>query len=1092
MKNNTFDKELVSNPRFFKENRLDAHSAHRYYGVGHKKSGFYEDSHDKPEIDHISKLNLNGNWKVKVVKNPSLIPEGFYREDFDISGFDSILVPGHIQIAGFDKNAYVNYQYPWDGVEDVKPGQIPTEYNPVACYVNYIDIDADTDEYNYRISFDGVESNIALWVNGQYVGYAEDAFTTSEFDITSYIRTGKNKIACQVYKWCASCFVDDQDFFRFSGIFRNVDLRITPKIHIEDIKVTTDLTDSYDEAKLNISLKIDGEVNEKRHIVFVGLYDAEYDINDTKAHELFPEDIRTKNTSAIANAILKADSFSDEHTVTLTVDNPKLWSAEKPNLYQLLFALAETDFDVTFEELAERVGNKEYSEIEFSKINIGFRKFEMKDGIMCINGKRIMFNGVNRHEFSMKTGRAISFEETEMDIINMKKNNINALRTSHYPNNEFVYDLCDKYGIYVICENNMESHGSWANIYSGMTTPEKIVPGDNPDFKELLLDRATSMIEKEKNHPSILIWSCGNESFGGSNIYELSQHMRKLDPTRLIHYEGIFHDRRYPDTSDMESQMYPSVEAIEEYLANNSEKPFICCEYTHAMGNSCGAMFKYTDLAKREARYQGGFIWDYIDQAIETKNIFGETYLGYGGDFGDRPCDYEFSGDGICYADRSDSPKMPSVKYNYQPATFRINVPKEDATLNDFVLELYVKNEHLFTSFSEYDFELVYERNGEHLLTKIDGLNSIKDLAPLEEDCISVGFDGIDVEADLPGVYTITLNIKYKKDTPYAKAGDTVAYYQYVKPVLENGQVEHEKEYTTAQNDSFRVIEGGYNVGVKGENFSLLFSALNGGLTSYVYNGKEYIDIVPRPNFWRAPTDNDRGNQMPYRYAQWKIASDYQIFKNPNDTAANPIRINKKKDSVDVIYTYYLATTPESNVVVCYSVYPDGKIKVSMDYKHVAGLIDMPEFGMLINLPYELQNVKWLGLGPVETYADRTEGAKWGKYENRVADNFAKYLRPQECGNKMDVYKASVTNDFGQGIVFEGDDMCFSALPYTPDDIECARHPYELKRSDHTVVRVSLAQMGVGGDDTWGARTHEEFLLPNDKDLHFEFTMKGI
>lgn len=1045
MTNMAFDKGIVSTPGIFRENRLDAHSGHRFYAL---KSVANFDKLSRSERDHDLRISLNGTWKVFVSKNPALVPEDFYKNDFDISGFEPIKVPSHIQTAGFDHNAYVNYQYPWDGVEDVKPGQIPEEYNPVACYVNYIDIEELLSDYRYRICFDGVESNIVLWINGSYVGYAEDAFTTSEFDITDYLTPGRNKIACMVYKWCSSCFVDDQDFFRFSGIFRDVILRLIPKCHINDIKVITELDSEYKDAVLDVTVKLTGEVSEEYSLAYML--------------------VRGTDSFDYKNVILKGKtSVGETVKINEKIENPLKWSAEKPNLYTLYLYLEDETNGI---------------EIEASKVNVGFRKFEMINGIMCINGKRIVFNGVNRHEFSMKTGRAISFEETKQDIINMKKNNINALRTSHYPNCEFVYDLCDIYGLYVICENNLESHGSWANIYSGMTTVDKIVPGDNPDFKELIIDRAVSMIEKEKNHPSILIWSCGNEAFGGSNIFEMSEVMRKMDPTRLVHYESIFHDRRYNDTSDMESQMYPSVESIKDFLKSNKEKPFICCEYTHAMGNSCGAMYKYTDLTKTEPRYQGGFIWDYIDQAIETKNIFGETYLGYGGDFSDRPCDYEFSGNGICYADRTDTPKMPSVKYNYQPFTFEEKKTEEG-------IYIVIKNLNLFTSLTEYNYEIVYENNGNRVgRDKITAEPVIDKATGSEVMCVKVDFPDHCMTIDNTWINTATVNVSLKEATLYANSGHIVAFYQY----KEVPEMDYCMPYSDEGRKDFKVIVGGYNVGVRGERFSVLFSGINGGLTSYVYDGKEYIDIIPRPNFWRAPTDNDRGNQMPYRYAIWKAASSCQTFKNPNNPSENPMEVVRGENDVTVTYTYYLPTNPVASVKVSYTVRPDGDIKVKMDYKHVEGLCDMPEFGMLIKLPHDLKNVSWFGLGPQETYADRTQGAVLSRFSNKVADNLAKYLRPQESGNKMEVYEATVTNDMGKGIAFRGNGMNFSALPYTPEELECANHPYELKRSDHTVVRVALAQMGVGGDDTWGARTHEEFLLPKNTDLSFEFAFRGI
>lgn len=1007
-----FDFSIVSNPRIFKEERLAPHSAHAVEGQ---------------EV-----ICLNDVWKINVVKNPSLIPKDFYKSDFDTSSWDDIRVPAHIQTEGFDRNAYVNYQYPWDGHEDIKPGQIPTEYNPVACYSYDFDIDEIKDK-NYIIAFDGVESNLVLFINGQYVGYSEDSYTVSEFDITEYIHAGANNLSAIVYKWCSSCFIDDQDYFRFSGIFRDVYISLKNKTHIDDIKITTDLDDTYTDAVLNVEIKATGEYSKIKYVV----------------NEL--ADITT-NASSISEAI-KA---------------PKLWSAEDPNLYLLTV------------ELLDDKGNV----IEKATNRFGFRKFEMKDGIMLINGKRIVFNGVNRHEFSALDGRAISYEDTKYDIINMKKNNINALRTCHYPDCEFVYDLCDEYGLYLISETNMESHGSWNCVAAEGLDKSGIVPGNNPDFLDVIIDRATSMIEKEKNHPSIVIWSCGNESYGGENIYKMSNAMRALDPTRLIHYEGIFWDRSFNDTSDMESQMYTPADGIKKFLEEHPEKPFICCEYMHAMGNGVGAMHKYTDLTKTEKRYQGGFIWDYIDQALVTKNEYGEEYMAYGGDFDERPCDYEFSGDGICYADRTDSPKMQPVKYNYQPIDFAF----EEAAGK---LKVKATNYYLFTDGTKYDFEILVEKNGKEIC-KTEAPDALNNIAP---------DSSVEFEIELPdmseeGVYAVTVNSYLKNDESYANKGHLVSFGQFTKAVRNKSDfvlIDTNKKYGESLLNAFKVIDAGYNVGVKGKNFEVLFSKLNPGMTSYKFAGKEYIKVIPRPNFFRAPTDNDRANFMPYRYADWKAASLCQAIRDPYGEGTPVISaFNSGEDFAEVEYTYYLPTSIRSKVTVKYTVKPDGSVKVSMNYPHVEGLVDMPEFGMLFELPLDLENVEWFGLGKEETYADKTGGAKLSWYSNKVADNMAKYLRPQECGNKMDVYEASVTDNRGRGIKFYGNGMCFSALPYTPSEIETALHPWELPRQKRTVVRASLAQMGVGGDDTWGAKTHPEYLLPNDKDLEFEFVFKGI
>ena len=518
---------------------------------------------------------------------------------------------------GYDVPIYTNTTYPWEADEFIKPGEVPEIFNPVASYVKYFTIPENMKNKRVCISFQGVESGFALWLNGHYVGYSEDTFDPSDFELTDYIVEGENKLAVRVWKWTSSSWCEDQDFYRFSGIFRDVFLYAVPCAHVEDLSVVPTLNDTFDEGTLSVSIKADGD-----GIASVKLYELgdlsveKYD----RAKLLLEEfDIELRDKEICEGSC--------------NVKNPLLWSAEKPNLYEVKIIVKDTH------------GN----ETEFISQLAGFRRFEMVDGLMKLNGKRIVFKGVNRHEFSSITGRVPNRDEVIKDIVTMKKNNINAIRTSHYPDDSMLYELCDIYGIYMIAENNLESHGTWEAYNKGYVDLDFVVPKDKPQWREMMLDRANSCYQRDKNHPAILIWSCGNESFGGKTIYEMSQLFRQLDKHRLVHYEGVFNDRSYNDTSDMESQMYTPVAGIEKFLAEHHEKPFICCEYTHAMGNSCGAMHKYTELTDREPRYQGGFIWDYIDQSIYKKDRYGKWFLTYGGDFGDRPTDGDFSGNGICY-----------------------------------------------------------------------------------------------------------------------------------------------------------------------------------------------------------------------------------------------------------------------------------------------------------------------------------------------------------------------------------------------------------------------------------------------------------
>ena len=606
--------------------------------------------------------------------------------------------------------------------------------------------------------------------------------------------------------------------------------------------------------------------------------------------------------------------------------------------------------------------------LEFISQLAGFRRFEMVDGLMKLNGKRIVFKGVNRHEFSSITGRVPNRNEVIKDIVTMKKNNINAIRTSHYPDDSMLYELCDIYGIYMIAENNLESHGTWEAYNKGYVDLDFVVPKDKPQWREMMLDRANSCYQRDKNHPAILIWSCGNESFGGKTIYEMSQLFRQLDKHRLVHYEGVFNDRSYNDTSDMESQMYTPAAGIEKFLAEHPEKPFICCEYTHAMGNSCGAMHKYTELTDREPRYQGGFIWDYIDQSIYKKDRYGKWFLTYGGDFGDRPTDGDFSGNGICYGgEREASPKMQEVKFNYQ----NISVDFD----SDYIFT--VTNKNLFVNTSVFDAFAILLADGEEVYrTKLQISVPPMDRASYEVP-VTLKNSMIDVEKE----YCIVVSFVLKENTIWEKAGYEIAFGQHMIKKLVS-------EYSCDK--SVELVVGNGNILVRGENFKALFSRMNLGMVSYVYGGVEMLpNTIPLPNFWRTPTNNDSGNMMPQRYAQWKIASMYVTTRQNQRFADTSPRVEKNNNNIAITYTYFMPTTPQSSCEVTYRVFGDGTIETTLSYDPVKELGDMPEFGMMFKLDADYDTVKWYGLGPQETYEDRQHGGKYGVYENKVADNMS-------------------------------------------------------------------------------------------------------
>ena len=1012
----TFDYSLVKDPQYFKDGRMDAHSDHTYY----------RDGEEAKEKETSFRYDLNGIWKFHYARNyGSAIPE-FEKTEYCCKDWDDIRVPAHIQMEGYDVPQYANVQYPWEGHEDIHPGEIPEHFNPVASYVKYFEVPEEMQGKRLFISFQGAESGIALWLNGHFVGYSEDSFTPSEFELTEYVKEGENKLAAQVFKWTASSWCEDQDFFRFSGIYRDVYLYTVPEVHVYDLQIRAIPDETLSAAALEIRTNTWG----KGEVKITLSKDGETVIEDKKA-------------------------LDGEEIYAWKIENPVLWSAEDPQLYDLTMEVYNESG-----ELQEVIPQK-----------VGFRRFEMKDGIMTLNGKRIVFKGVNRHEFSSVSGRHVSEEELRKDLKIMKQNNINAIRTCHYPDASLIYQLCDEYGIYMIDETNLESHGSW-DIAEFTKDYTYVVPHDKPEWLDMMLDRANSMYQRDKNHAAILIWSCGNESFGGKDIFEMSQFFHKADPTRLVHYEGVCHDRRYNDTSDMESQMYPSVEAIKEFLAKDDSKPFVCCEYTHAMGNSCGAMHKYTDLTDTEPKYQGGFIWDYIDQSIYKKDRYGKEFQAYGGDFGERPTDYNFSGNGIAYGGNRDaSPKMQEVKFNYQNITAEVSADS-----------VKVINKNLFVNTDIFDCKVTVAKDGK-VIRKASLATAV---APLSEEVYALPL----AKEEKPGEYAVTVSFHLKEDKVWAEAGHEVAFGQYIY------KVEAPKK---ACPEGVEVIRSTHNIGVRGTHFEVLFSVLNGGLVSYKYAGKEMIEAIPKPNFWRAPTDNDCGNLMGMRYGQWKLASMYLSHKDFRKGPYGPgnvpeVEVNEK--TVKVTYTYLMPTTPTSKCKLSYEVFGDGRVKTTLTYEPVKELGDMPEFGVIFKFNADYDRVEWYGLGETETYSDRKKGAKLGIYANKVADNMARYMVPQECGAKEEVRWAKVIDRKGRGMLFEMDEnngpMMFSALPYTPHEMENAMHPYELPEVHYTVVRVAKDQMGVGGDDSWGARTHEEYLLKTDKKMEFSFVFKGL
>ena len=1194
-----FDPGIPANPAVFKENCLPAHSDHIFFADEEE----LERGAEQPAGtagDSVFRYSLNGLWKFSYAEKPADAPDGFEAVSYDCRTWADIRVPAHIQMEGYDVPAYINYQYPWDGREDLIPGEIPEHFNPTASYVKYFSVPASMQSLLEQgspliVSFQGVESGFALWCNGHYVGYSEDSFTPSEFDLTPYLVTGENKLAVRVFKWTASSWLESQDFFRFCGIFRDVYLYTVPRAHLYDLRIRPTLNDTLTAGTLSIEaqIRLSGKNRaEKRAGTGAG-----------ERLRLYYALTRGEEQVLCGAADIPADAFDKKTSAALVsiremAASPVLWSAEDPQLYDLTLRLIsekrhETGPDQTDNtSLSSAGGSTEGSAgagkaaeteqvlLEIVRERVGFRRFEMKDGLMCLNGRRIVFRGVNRHEFTCDSGRVVSPEVTRQDLVLMKQNNINAVRTCHYPNGSALYRLCDELGLYLIAENNMESHGSWAPTELGLPTPG-IVPGDDERWRELLLDRVNSCWQRDKNHPSILIWSVGNESFGGTVIRDMADRFRSLDEDRLVHYEGIFHDRTWPQTSDMETQMYPSAEAIETFLKENTDKPFICCEYTHAMGNSCGGMHLYTDLSLREPRYQGGFIWDFVDQSIRRKNRYGQEFQAYGGDFGERPTDYDFSGNGIVDgARRPYAGKMQEVRFNYQSIRFEVSRDR-----------VRIMNDNLFTATDRYTCLVRLDIEG--IMAEEAGLETA--VAPLSEaeyplpDPIMEKIGEIRAEAAAGGravEYTVTVSMCLSQDCAWAEKGHELAFGQgvFLTETTEMAEKKAQEDKTIPSaagqaqgqdhrdNDSsesriireisgtdwnrtitlqtpcgkLELTRGSFNIGIRGGDFDALFSILQGGLVSFRrggnpfagggmtgcaggpaagsgagFTGCELFEKMPRPCFWRAPTSNDTGNHMAARYGVWKLAEEYQIPR------LETLRIFALEDSVLLQLRHALPvsamTSPDTlpDVMVGYRFYADGRLTLSMDWEPVLtgegaeicpALPPMPVFGFNFRLNADLDRFTYYGRGPAENYVDRCRGAKLGTFSSTAAENLSPYLVPQECGNRTGVRWASVTDRRGRGLLFTADDsntaglpaaceenagsgrmgMELTVLPYTAQELEAASHAYELPPVHYTDVRCALMQMGVGGDDSWGAQTLPQYCLPADRKLHFEMTVEGI
>jgi len=962
-------------------------------------------------------MSLNGAWKFNWVKTPSERPQDFYKPGSDVSAWKEIPVPSDWMAYGYDVPIYSNVVYPFkkDAPRVMgEPDKAWTSYinrNPVGSYRRVFNLPGNWQGRQTFLVFDGVNSAFYVWVNGEPAGYGEDSRLPSEFNITRYLRPGKNMIAVEVYRWCDGSYLEDQDFWRMAGIFRDVTLYSRPPVFIRDFHAQTLLDDQYRNATLKV------RVNLKNTGAQAALATVETELLDGSGKTVL------SGLGGKANVAGNGEASID---LEQTVNNPKKWSAEEPNLYQLVLTLKDSAGKV----------------IEAVPWKLGFRSSQIKNGQLLINGKPILIKGVNRHEFDPDTLQTVSTQRMVQDIKLMKQHNFNAVRTAHYPNVPEWYLLCDLYGLYVLDEADNEAHGYGSNV------PNRITMG--ADYKDAVVSRVSRMIERDKNHPSIFAFSLGNEAGFGTNFAAARDWANKNYPGFLISYEqglGIH--------SDFFCPMYTKPQNLEsDYKKFGRGKPMFLVEYAHSMGNSDGDFQQYWEVFESNPRIQGGFIWDWVDQGIRKKAADGSEFWAYGGDFGDKPNDENFCTNGLVFPDRKIHPAILEVKKAQQ------DIKVETVDLNSGKVR--VRNKYAFIALSFVQGAWKLEENGKVIqsgqLPKIH-------TQPGQADEVALTIKTPEVK---PGAeYFLTVSFTLAESNAWADKGHLLAWDQmempYKPPAFPEINV-----YTLP---SLKLSETAEAFVVDGEDFSASFGKKSGALESYSRNGKNLLAAPLIPNFWRPPTDNDRGNGEPKKLGVWRDAG-------PDRTIT---RVAAQQQSPQTVKVVSEAKIPAGDSVYknTFIIYGSGEILVESDFKAAPNLPELPRFGMQVSVPAEFKNVTWFGRGPQENYWDRNTGAAIGLYSGAVEELITNYIEPQENGNRTDVRWASFTDQDGAGLMAKGLPLIhFSAWPYKMSELERAKHPNEIKRSMDITVNIDYKQMGVGGDDSWGAWPHKEFMLP--------------
>jgi len=989
-----------------------------------------------------NRLSLDGIWKFYWVKSPDQRPYWFFKDDYDTRDWKDTDVPSNWQRRGYDVPIYVNIGYPFK----MNPPFIHHEWNPVGSYKRTFRVPSDWKNKEVFIHFGAVSAAFYVWINEELVGYSEDSKMPAEFNITKFLKPGKNNVSVEVYRWSDGSYLEDQDFWRLSGIQRSVFLHARPKSYINDFFVVGDLENNYNDGLLTLDVSLKSSLPESQNLVVdASVYDG--------YEKVYTE---SKNISITAKGHL---SFRK------SFPGIKKWSAEKPNLYSLLIAVKDNNGNI----------------LECVSVKTGFRKIEIVNSQVLVNGVAVTFKGTNLHEHDDNNGHVVDEAMILKDIRVMKSHNINAVRTSHYPQQELWYEMCDKYGLYLVDEANVESHG--------IGYDKDVTIADKPEWEASHLDRMQRMVERDKNHPSVIFWSMGNEAGDGNNFLKGYKWIKERDKTRPVQYERAGHFTNAPERhTDIWCPMYPKIEYLENYAKDKyQDMPLIMCEYAHAMGNSTGNFKDYRDVIEKYPKLQGGFIWDWVDQGLLETNDMGEKYWTYGGDYGEEgiPSDGNFCLNGLTWPDRTPKPGLKEVKKVYQYIDF------EPVNLKDGMIR--VRNKYDFTSLSEFTFGWELTADGAVLQS---GTITLPDFRPKAEALVQIP---VKEPAPAPGTEYF-LNIKAMRSDSWNLVPEDHVYASAQFLLASN------EKLPAARSDEISVLQTkttGSRLEVAGPDMKIVFDLAKGRMESFLYKEMEFIKKGPEPDFWRPPTDNDYGYGMVSKLGVWKKAGERVVIAK---ASVNQPDMGK----VVVSFSYEIPDSTGvkmAGYVTIYTIYGSGDVVIKNQFAKVSDRVpEIPRMGMQMQLPEEFGNLKWFGRGPHENYSDRKTSAEVGIYVSTVADQYTPYIRPQENGYKTDTRWLLLSNDNEDGLLVTGDPLiCFSALNYIHDDFESpgklsqyrkdARtantHTPDLKPRDLVNLNVDLGQMGVGGDDSWGAIIHPKYRLP-ERRYEYSFRLRPV